>query len=236
MVKRQLRVGEFVEDYCPRERRVSDHAIVALVDGDIRQVRCTACDSEHVYREAKVPPTRKKKPAAGPPPLPPAGMVVTSAAPPGMAAPPDAASDLEARTGQTDAPAAAGDGEPADATPAEGPVHRQLIRATLPRIEGQVPERRIPEFTMHNTGGRGAGGHGKSFRAGHGGPHRPGGGGKSAAGGHGRPGGGRQGGGFSPHGGRPGPGGSQGAGPNRSARHAFGGRPGRGKKTLHPHR
>lgn len=231
MVKRQLRVGEFVEDYCSRERRVSDHAIVALVDGDIRQVRCTACDSEHEYRAAKVPPTRKKKPAAGPPPLPPAGMVVVPEAPPVMVASAEVSSHADAPTGQPDVPASSGADDTADLRPADGPVHRQLIRATLPRIEGQVPERRIPEFTMHNTGGRGPGGHGKPFRAGgHGGPHRSGGVGKSAAG-HGRPGGGRQGGGFSPNGGRPGPGGAQGAGPNRSARHAFGGRPGRGKKT-----
>jgi hypothetical protein len=230
MVKRQLRVGEFVEDYCPRERRVSDHAIVAMVDGDIRQVRCTACDAEHDYRAAKVPPTRKKKPVAGPPPLPPAGMVVTPGVPPVIAASPEVSSDLDARKGQTDTPAAAGDAPPADAARVDGPVNRQLIRATLPKIEGQTPERRIPEFTMHNTGGRGAGGHGKSFRAGHGGPHRPGGGGKSASG-HSRPGGGRQGGGFSPQGGRPGPGGAQGGGPNRSSRHSFGGRPGRGKKN-----
>jgi translation initiation factor IF-2 len=231
MVKRQLRVGEFVEDYCPRERRVSDHAIVAMVDGDVRQVRCTACDAEHEYRAAKVPPTRKKKPLAGPPPLPPAGMVATPDAPPVMAASAEAPIALEAGTSQADSPAD-GAAQPADAAPVDGPVHRQLIRATLPRIEGQVPERRIPEFTMHNTGGRGAGGHGKSFRAGHGGPQRAAGsGGGKAASGHGRPGGGRPGGGFSPQGGRPGPGGAQGGGPNRSSRHSFGGRPGRGKKT-----
>jgi len=229
MVKRQLRVGEFVEDYCSRERRVSDHAIVAMVDGDIRQVRCTACDAEHEYRGAKVPPTRKKKPVTGPPPLPPAGIIVTPDALPVTVASSEALSDLETRQSPSEHPAAAGDTQPADAARVEGPVHRQLIRATLPRIEGQLPERRIPEFTMHNTGGRGAGGQGKSFRAGHGGPHRPGGSGKSASG-PGRPGGGRQGGGFSPQGGRPGPGGAQGGAPNRSSRHSFGGRPGRGKK------
>jgi hypothetical protein len=29
----------------------------------------------------------------------------------------------------------------------DGPVHRRLIRATLPRPEGQPPERKPPEFT-----------------------------------------------------------------------------------------
>ena len=224
MVKRQLRVGEIVDDYCPRERRVSDHAIVAMVDDDIRQVRCTACDTEHEYRAAKVPPTRKKKPGAGPPPLPPAGMIVTpqgaSQIPPLVVASPEASEAREVPSKETPEPVAADAAQTEDVAPVDGPVHRRLIRATLPRIEGQVPERRIPEFTMHNTGGRAPGGHGKSFRAGHGGPHRPGGGGGKPGSGHGRPGGGRPG-GFSPQGGgRPG-----------QQRNAFGGRPGRGKKT-----
>ena len=34
------------------------------------------------------------------------------------------------------------------------PVHRPLIRATLPRPEGQVPERKEPDFTIRQPGGR----------------------------------------------------------------------------------
>ena len=38
----------------------------------------------------------------------------------------------------------------------EGPVHRQLIRATLPRTEGQQKERQLPDFTIRqNNGPRG---------------------------------------------------------------------------------
>ena len=231
MVKRQLRVGDLVDDYCPRERRLTDHAVVAMVEDDVRQVRCTACDAEHEYREAKVPATRKKKPLVAPPPLPPAAIVAPPedakpAAPPEPAEPAAAPAAIE----QAAAPAEPG---PETPRPAEGPVHRQLIRATLPRVEGQVPERRIPEFTMHNTGGRGAGPHGKSFRsgghAGHGG-HRMGGG--KGQPGQGKAGGarhGHSGGGFSQPGGKPGQSGP-GASGGRPARHAFGGRPGRGKK------
>ncbi len=36
----------------------------------------------------------------------------------------------------------------------EGPVHRRLIRATLPRPEGQAPVRPAPEFTIRQPGGR----------------------------------------------------------------------------------
>jgi hypothetical protein len=36
----------------------------------------------------------------------------------------------------------------------EGPVHRPLIRATLPRVEGQVPVRQLPDFTLRLPGAR----------------------------------------------------------------------------------
>src|SRR5918998_5159597 len=65
MEQRRLRLGDIVDDYCPRERRVTNHAIVAMVEQDVKQTRCTTCDTEHEYRQAKVPPQRKKKAAPG---------------------------------------------------------------------------------------------------------------------------------------------------------------------------
>ena len=47
--------------------------------------------------------------------------------------------------------------EAADPREDDGPVHRRLIRATFPRPEGHVPERREPEFTIRQPGGRGRG-------------------------------------------------------------------------------
>lgn len=63
MQTRRLRLGDVVDDYCPRERRLSNHVIVAMVDDTIKQTRCSTCDFEHPYKEAKVPPRRKKKDA-----------------------------------------------------------------------------------------------------------------------------------------------------------------------------
>ena len=63
MQTRRLRLGDVVDDYCPRERRLSNHVIVAIVDDTIKQTRCSTCDFEHPYKEAKVPPRRKKKDA-----------------------------------------------------------------------------------------------------------------------------------------------------------------------------
>jgi hypothetical protein len=61
MQQRRLRPGDVLDDYCPRERRVTDHAIVAMIDDTIQQTRCVVCDAEHEYKEAKVPPQRRKK-------------------------------------------------------------------------------------------------------------------------------------------------------------------------------
>lgn len=60
MEQRPLRLGDIVDDYCPRERRVTNHAIVALVDDTVKQTRCTTCDHEHVFKHAKEPRRRKK--------------------------------------------------------------------------------------------------------------------------------------------------------------------------------
>ena len=72
----------------------------------------------------------------------------------------------------------AGDDQPVQDVE-DGPVHRQLIRATLPRIEGQKEERRPTDFTIRQPGGRGNN-VGNQFRGGGGGgPMR------SGRGGHG---------------------------------------------------
>jgi len=66
MQQRQLRLGDILDDYCPRERRVTNHAVVAMVGPDVKQTRCSTCETEHEYKHAKVPRQRRKseKPAA----------------------------------------------------------------------------------------------------------------------------------------------------------------------------
>src|SRR5437588_764752 len=63
MQQRQLRLGDVLDDYCPRERRVTNHAIVAMIGPDVKQTRCTTCDTEHEYKHAKVPRQRRKSEA-----------------------------------------------------------------------------------------------------------------------------------------------------------------------------
>ena len=65
MEQRPLRVGDNVDDYCPRERRITNHVIVALVGSAIRQTRCAACETEHVFKAGQQPKPRKKDEPAG---------------------------------------------------------------------------------------------------------------------------------------------------------------------------
>src|SRR5207237_8398587 len=60
MQQRRRRLGDILDDYCPRERRVTNHAVVAMLGDDVKQTRCTTCDAEHEYKHAKVPRQRRK--------------------------------------------------------------------------------------------------------------------------------------------------------------------------------
>jgi hypothetical protein len=175
MQQRRLRLGDILDDYCPRERRITNHAIVAMIEDRVKQTRCTTCDADHEYKQARVPAPRRKKDGvlAGDPleagrprtvvpdgdmseddqlqddvPAPPDDVAVPDGAPMEAAAP--APGEPEAEGESPDA----GDDESRSGDD-DGPVHRRLIRATLPRQEGQVPERKIPEFTIRQPGGRG---------------------------------------------------------------------------------
>ena len=63
MEQRPLRLGDIVDDYCPRERRITNHAIVVMTGADIHLTRCTACESEHPYKHAKLPLRRASDPS-----------------------------------------------------------------------------------------------------------------------------------------------------------------------------
>ena len=58
MQQRQLRLGDILDDYCPRERRLANHTVVAMVGDEVRLTRCTTCDTEHPYKGGKVPRQR----------------------------------------------------------------------------------------------------------------------------------------------------------------------------------
>jgi hypothetical protein len=184
MQQRRYRPGDVLDDYCPRERRVTDHAIVAMIDDNIKQTRCVVCDAEHEYKQAKVPPQRKKKAPAlfkqvldglqaptRPPYLPDTldeqpDIVLDEPIEAPLAQPVAAAQPLsDVANGNGDDPAATAaetapphepDVEDRQERVVDGPFRRQLIRAALPRPEGTPPPARaIPEFTIRQPMGRG---------------------------------------------------------------------------------
>ena len=180
MQQRRLRLGDILDDYCPRERRITNHAIVAMIDNEVKQTRCTTCDAEHEYKQAKVPPQRKKKEGAALQGEVPAGtprkrqtpampaetideapvaedVLTASPTPPETTEPDIAPAAIEPPGEETEFATSVA----SPTTEDEGPVHRPLIRATLPRPEGQVPERKIPEFTVRQPGSRGQRGFGQ---------------------------------------------------------------------------
>ncbi len=198
MEQRPLRLGDIVDDYCPRERRITNHAIVALIGDAIRQTRCTTCEAEHVYKEAKVPRRRKKGEAGAPDDqlaeVAPGALVAPAEAevddPPAMsasapaegpaAAVPTVAEPEMAEPAPDSTPAAEPEAEPAPGADEAWFGHRRLIRASLPKTDVEPPPRPIPEFTMHQRQTRG----GQSFRHG-----QPGNGNGRSGFRHGRPGG-----------------------------------------------
>jgi hypothetical protein len=165
MQQRQLRLGDILDDYCPRERRITNHAIVAMIDQEVRQTRCTTCESEHAYKHAKLPAVRRKKdpvatayqevlaevqPEAAPPP--PTSVaeaeeprpIVEHLARPEVVPPP---ADSALPPAEAEEPAAEAVEAPRED---EGPVHRRLIRAQLPRQDVQAT-RPVPQFTIREA-------------------------------------------------------------------------------------
>jgi hypothetical protein len=165
MEQRQLRLGDILDDYCPRERRISNHAVVAMVGPDVKQTRCTTCDAEHAYKGGKVPPQRKKKNARaslydqvltdvtrtdGSVPDTPVAASPAPVAPSDMPGEVTAIASAEAQ----DVPQTVADAPAVPRVEEEGRVHRPLIRATLPRVDGQPAARPVPEFTVRQTTAR----------------------------------------------------------------------------------
>jgi hypothetical protein len=230
MQQRQPRLGDILDDYCPRERRLTNHVVVAMIGDAVKQTRCTTCDSDHEYKHAAMPRQRKKSDQSAL-----YSQVLAGVTPKKVALadpstepfdPVDHNADALAATSQDSAVAAADGDELLDVAAdedavleddhdaveedgpvvEEGPAHRRLIRAQLPRHEGQVSTARQPtDFTIRqptpprakrfgarNQRGPGAGG--AQFQG-----NRPGGGnngsGNSARNGAPRPGGRPQGGG-----------------------------------------
>ncbi len=52
------RLGDDIDDYCVRCKRVMNHSIVSVVDHQPAKVRCRTCHSDHDYRHEQAPPPK----------------------------------------------------------------------------------------------------------------------------------------------------------------------------------
>ena len=76
-----FRLGDILDDYCVKCRRLTNHSIVSLIEGKAAKVRCRTCYSDHDYRNEQIPPSKKdlKKAALF-------NQVLAASAPPGSVA------------------------------------------------------------------------------------------------------------------------------------------------------
>ena len=55
----EKRLGDIIDDHCIKCRRVTNHAIVSLVNAEPAKVRCRTCYHDHDYRHEQAPPSKK---------------------------------------------------------------------------------------------------------------------------------------------------------------------------------
>ena len=61
---RELRLGDDIDDFCVKCKRLTNHVIVSLVDDAPAKVRCRSCYHEHDYLREEAPPKRAPKASA----------------------------------------------------------------------------------------------------------------------------------------------------------------------------
>ena len=151
MPQSQVRLSDFLDDYCPRERRLTNHVVVALVGDEIKLTRCKTCDFEHPYKAARVPSRRQPKlvgalssvDAEGD-----AKKVGTILQGSVAAEPTSVATESVVAVPVAPQPSLVGE----SVTVKVDSVRRPLIRATLARPEGNPsPTRQVPVFTVRES-------------------------------------------------------------------------------------
>jgi len=55
---RDVRLGDDIDDYCVRCKRVMNHAVVSVMNGQAAKVRCRTCHSDHDFRHEQAPPPK----------------------------------------------------------------------------------------------------------------------------------------------------------------------------------
>ena len=54
----EIRLGDVIDDYCVKCKRIMNHSVVSLVNDEPAKVRCRTCHSDHDYRHEQAPPPK----------------------------------------------------------------------------------------------------------------------------------------------------------------------------------
>lgn len=55
----EVRLGDIIDDFCIKCRRLTNHSIVSILDAKAAKVRCRTCYNDHDYRFEQAPPSKK---------------------------------------------------------------------------------------------------------------------------------------------------------------------------------
>jgi hypothetical protein len=55
---REPRLGDIIDDYCVKCKRIMNHAVVSLLNAEPAKVRCRTCHNDHDYRHEQPPPPK----------------------------------------------------------------------------------------------------------------------------------------------------------------------------------
>ena len=55
---RDVRLGDDLDDFCIRCKRVMNHAVVSVINAEAAKVRCRTCHSDHDFRHEQPPPPK----------------------------------------------------------------------------------------------------------------------------------------------------------------------------------
>jgi hypothetical protein len=92
----ETRLGDIIDDFCVKCKRVMNHAVVSILDSKPAKVRCRTCYNDHDYRFEQAPP-----PKVDPRKL---ALLAEKAANEAAAAPKAADTELEIPVVETEAP------------------------------------------------------------------------------------------------------------------------------------
>ena len=55
---RDIRLGDDIDDFCVRCKRIMNHSVVSVLNAKPAKVRCRTCHNDHDYRNEQAPPPK----------------------------------------------------------------------------------------------------------------------------------------------------------------------------------